>query len=120
MKKAGPLQDMGIRDLLDFQTVSISEKSPKRGISEILQEVCVSHSGLVLENEKSTMCQEIPPWQEACFSAVIHSSELGSSMAILRWSTKPVLHMEKSHVQSRSCCGQRAAPSPKRTRKNRL
>lgn len=52
---------MGIRDLLDFQTVSISEKSPKRGISEILQEVCVSHSGLVLENEKSTMCQEIPP-----------------------------------------------------------
>ena len=120
LKKAGPLEDMGIRDLLDFQTVSISEKSPKRGISEILQEVCVLHSGLVLENEKSTLCHEIPPGQEACFSAVIHSSELESSMAILKRSTKPVLRMKKSLLQSRSWCVQRAAPSPKRARKSRL
>lgn len=116
LKKAGPLEDMGIRDLLDFQTVNISEKSPKRGISEILQEVCVLHSGLVLDNEKSTISQETPPGQEVCFSAVIHSSELESSMAILRQSTKPVLHMENPLVQSRSWCGQRAAHSPKRTR----
>lgn len=120
LKKAGPLEDMGIRDLLDFQTVSISEKSPRRGISEILQELCVLHSGLVLENEKIYYLSGNPTRAGSMLFSSHSFQGIGELHGYPETEHKTCPAYGKVSCTSRSWCGQRAAPSPKRTKKSRL
>lgn len=62
-KGAEPLENMGVRDLLDFQTVRKSENFRKEGFVKSYRK-CVFHSSVfVLEEETSTTQQEIPRGQ---------------------------------------------------------
>lgn len=72
LKEAGPSEDMGVRDLLDFQTARKSENLPKKGFVRFYRMYVFYSSILVLENTKCTKHQKNPMRAgEALCSAVI-------------------------------------------------
>lgn len=63
LKGAGPLENMGVGDLLDFQTVRKSENLRKEGFVRFYKKYVFYRSVFVLEEKKPTTQQEIA-WGE--------------------------------------------------------
>ena len=111
LKGAGPTENMGVRDLLDFQTVRKSENLWKEGFVRFYKRYVFYRSVFVLEEKKPPTLQEIP-WGQGNTWLSGHFGDVKSSVDIQRARESGSCNVEKPWEVAGPWLGHGATHSP--------